>query len=125
MPSVLHAQQQRLRLRRAPRGRAATAVAIAVAALALLSPAAAVKGVSPWSSGLITHYGGSQDGEMGGSVWEGGGRFWSWAPGRRDHRMRLRLAQGCTPQLPAAPPSTRPLTRRPPLPWLPPAMPQA
>ena len=61
MPFVLHAQQ---RQRRGQCAAAAASVALAVATLGLLlSPAAAVKAVSPWTPGLITHYGGAQVGE--------------------------------------------------------------
>ena len=36
----------------------------AALALACLPPAAAVKAISSWNSGLITHFGGAQDGEQ-------------------------------------------------------------
>ena len=43
-------------------------LALVALAAAGLPCAEAVKGLSPWSSGLITHYGGAQDGELGGRV---------------------------------------------------------
>ena len=57
------AGQQPRRLRGSQGGKVARALALALALAAALPRAAAVKGLSPWTSGLITHYGGAQDGE--------------------------------------------------------------
>lgn len=54
-----------------PRPQAQAALAVAVPVLlallgaAVVPQAAAVKGLSSWNAGLITHYGGKQDGALG------------------------------------------------------------
>lgn len=56
---------------RLPRPAGATALlraAVLLAVAAALPRALAVKGISPWQGGLITHFGGAQDSELGAGV---------------------------------------------------------
>lgn len=46
-------------------GRGLAIALLAALALAQLPAAAAVKAISSWNSGIITHFGGSQDGAFG------------------------------------------------------------
>lgn len=52
-------------LSRRPGGGAAAVALTLLAAAALLPTAAAVKGISDWSPGIITHFGGEQRGAVG------------------------------------------------------------
>jgi hypothetical protein len=67
----------------------ALTLVLALALAAALPRAAAVKGLSPWTSGLITHYGGAQDGEHGVGQWA------LLAPGRPPLCRRLTAALPC------------------------------
>ena len=55
--------QLRHRCSAAAAGRATPVALLVLLAAAVLPRAAAVKGISSWNAGLITHFGGAQDGE--------------------------------------------------------------